>query len=119
MALGLPAHAGPYLVPIVLVGLAAILSFVGLRPDPVRSRRPPRPTGDDRGGRRRSATIFRRPTVLVAIVALVIGQFVMVLIMTMTPLHMTDHGHDLAAVGLVLSAPHRSGCTRWRRSRAG
>jgi MFS family permease len=27
----------------------------------------------------------------------------MVLIMTMTPLHMTDHGHDLAAVGLVIS----------------
>jgi MFS family permease len=28
---------------------------------------------------------------------------VMVLIMTMTPLHMTDHGHDLAAVGIVIS----------------
>jgi MFS family permease len=28
---------------------------------------------------------------------------VMVLIMTMTPLHMTQHGHDIAAVGLVLS----------------
>ena len=27
----------------------------------------------------------------------------MVLIMTMTPLHMTEHGHDLAAVGLVIS----------------
>jgi MFS family permease len=27
----------------------------------------------------------------------------MVLIMTMTPLHMTEHGHDLAAVGIVLS----------------
>ena len=28
----------------------------------------------------------------------------MVLIMTMTPLHMVEHGHDLGAVGLVLSA---------------
>ena len=36
--------------------------------------------------------------------ALVVGQFVMVLIMTMTPLHMTQHGHDLGAVGAVLSA---------------
>jgi len=27
-----------------------------------------------------------------------------VLIMTMTPLHMTDHGHDLGAVGVVISA---------------
>jgi MFS family permease len=41
--------------------------------------------------------------VIAAIVALVTGQVVMVLIMTMTPLHMTDHGHDLAAVGIVLS----------------
>ena len=27
----------------------------------------------------------------------------MVLIMTMTPLHMSEHGHDLAAVGIVIS----------------
>jgi MFS family permease len=39
----------------------------------------------------------------VAIVALVAGQFVMVLIMTMTPLHMAEHGHDLTAVGVVIS----------------
>jgi MFS family permease len=36
--------------------------------------------------------------------ALIAGQFVMVLIMTMTPLHMTDHGHGLTAVGTVISA---------------
>jgi MFS family permease len=104
MAIGLPAHAGPYLVPIVLVGAAAILSFVRLRPDPYDLA--------DHHGRADALTgvaapllaILRRPAVLVAIVALVIGQFVMVLIMTMTPLHMTDHGHDLSSVGLVLSA---------------
>ncbi len=104
MSLGLPALAGPYLVPIVLVGAAAILSFVRLRPDPFdladhhghldEVHAPASPLG----------VIFRRPAVLVAIVALVVGQFVMVLIMTMTPLHMTDHGHDLSSVGLVLSA---------------
>ena len=47
--------------------------------------------------------IMRRPGVGAAIVALIAGQFVMTLIMTMTPLHMTQHGHDLGAVGLVLS----------------
>ena len=46
---------------------------------------------------------MRRPNVPVAIVALVTVQVVMVLIMTMTPLHMTAHDHDLAAVGLVIS----------------
>jgi MFS family permease len=35
---------------------------------------------------------------------MVAGQVVMVLIMTMTPLHLTDHGHGLGTVGLVLSA---------------
>lgn len=44
-----------------------------------------------------------RPSVGVAIVALIAGQFVMGLIMTMTPLHMADNGHDLAAVGIVIS----------------
>lgn len=107
MTLGLPQHAGPYLVPLVLVGFAAILSFVVLRPDPYDlADHHGRPV-DDRAAAP-LATILRRPAVLVSIVALVIGQFVMVLIMTMTPLHMTDNGHDLAAVGLVLSA-HTAG----------
>ena len=39
--------------------------------------------------------ILRRPGVIAAIMALVVGQIVMVLIMTMTPLHMTEHGHSL------------------------
>jgi len=36
-------------------------------------------------------------------VAVITGQVVMTLIMTMTPLHMTEHGHSLAAVGIVIS----------------
>jgi MFS family permease len=36
-------------------------------------------------------------------VSLISVQVVMTLIMTMTPLHMTAHGHGLAAVGLVIS----------------
>jgi MFS family permease len=42
--------------------------------------------------------------VLVALVTLVAGQVVMVLIMTMTPIHLSDHGHGLATIGFVLSA---------------
>ena len=107
MRIGLPALAGPYLVPVVFVGLAAILSFVYLRPDPYE-------LGDEETLALAAAAgpvkvgpvreIITRPGVAAAIVALVIGQFVMVLIMTMTPLHMTEHGHGLADVGIVLSA---------------
>jgi MFS family permease len=105
LALGLPELAGPYLVPIVFVGAAAILSFALLRPDPYEladssSRH------DEQGDRSVAvslASVLARPRVPVAIVALVAGQFVMVLIMTMTPLHMAEHGHDLTAVGVVIS----------------
>jgi MFS family permease len=48
--------------------------------------------------------LLTRPSVAVALVSLVAAQVVMVLIMTMTPLHLIDHGHDLATVGIVLSA---------------
>jgi MFS family permease len=101
---GLPALAGAYLLPVVFVGAAAVLSFSLLRPDPYALADL---TGsqDDAGDPAQIPLIrvVRRPGVPTAIVALVAGQTVMVLIMTMTPLHMTDHGHDLAAVGLVIS----------------
>lgn len=103
--LGLPPLAGPYLVPIVFVGLAALLSLTMLRPDPYdiadeSTRAHPDAEPAVIGPVR---DILRRPAVAAAIIALVIGQFVMVLVMTMTPLHMTEHGHGLGAVGLVLS----------------
>jgi MFS family permease len=105
VALGLPELAGPYLVPIVFVGAAALLTFVLLRPDPYEladasSRHDP---AADRGVAVSLASVMARPSVPLAIIALVAGQFVMVLIMTMTPLHMAAHGHDLTAVGVVIS----------------
>ena len=103
---GLPPLAGPYLVPVVFVGIAAILSFVFLRPDPYEladedavALAVPGDTTTERVW-----SIIRRPGVAAAIVALVVSQTVMVLIMTMTPLHMTEHGHSLGEVGIVLSA---------------
>jgi MFS family permease len=103
--LGLPPLAGPYLVPVVFVALAALLSLALLRPDPydiadASTRTHPDAEPAVIGPVR---DILRRPAVTAAIIALVIGQFVMVLVMTMTPLHMTEHGHGLGAVGLVLS----------------
>jgi MFS family permease len=106
IAIGLPELAGPYLVPILFVGAAAILSITLLRPDPYEladdSSRHDHP-GADRTVAASLSDVLRRPNVPVAIVALVTVQVVMVLIMTMTPLHMTDHGHTLTAVGIVLS----------------
>jgi MFS family permease len=102
--LGLPELAGPYLLPILFVGAAALLSFVMLRPDPFElADHASGGPADANQPAPRLADLLRRPVVLAAIVALVTGQVVMVLIMTMTPLHMTAHGHGLAAVGFVIS----------------
>jgi MFS family permease len=101
---GLPTLVGPYLLPIVFVGLAGVLSFVFLRPDPSELVERSSIDGAEAASAAPLAEVLRRPAVVAALVALVAGQFVMVLIMTMTPLHMTDHGHGLGSVGLVLSA---------------
>jgi MFS family permease len=110
-AIGLPALAGPYLVPALFVGAAALLSFTFLRPDPyqladdqARTENEAGPKWAIGGASTALDVLIRRPTVLAAIVALLIGQIVMTLIMTMTPLHMTEHGHGLDAVGFVISA---------------
>ncbi|MDO8485922.1 MAG: MFS transporter [Candidatus Limnocylindrales bacterium] len=101
---GLPALAAAYLLPVVFVGAAAVLSFALLRPDPYAlADGTEHDVSFGEAGQIPLERILRRPHVPAAIVALVAGQVVMVLIMTMTPLHMTDHGHGLAAVGLVIS----------------
>lgn len=103
-SVGLPELAGPYFVPIVFVGAAALLCWLLLRPDPYDlADESARQHPDVDSVAVSMASVLRRPHVPVAIVALITGQVVMVLIMTMTPLHMTEHGHTLAAVGIVIS----------------
>jgi MFS family permease len=106
---GLPKLAGPFLIPVVFAGLASLLLFLRLRPDPYAlAEDHARFDDEDTARGRPMREIVRRPVVLVAITAMIVGQVVMVVVMTMTPLHMTEHGHGLAAVGLVLSA-HTAG----------
>lgn len=100
-ALSLPRLAGTYGVPILFVSAAALLTLISLRPDPASLA--PVGRSDATGDGASVAQIVARPRVLAAIVALVAGQVVMVLVMTMTPLHMAEHGHGLDAVGLVIS----------------
>ena len=97
----LPRLAGVYGVPVLFVTAAALLTLFTLRPAP-ESLAPQRA----RVAGRISASLgemLARPRIFAAVIALIAGQVVMVLVMTMTPLHMADHGHGLAAVGLVIS----------------
>jgi MFS family permease len=106
LALGLPELAGAYLLTMAFIGLAWVLSAVMLRPEPYALADPSALPGhaDAPVAATPMRIIVAQPSVATALVSLVAAQVVMVLIMTMTPIHLTDHGHGLETVGLVLSA---------------
>lgn len=103
--IGLPILAGAYLATVGFTSLAALLYALALRPEPYELA--------DASSRHDPATsvpagslfeLLRRPRVRAALIVMVASQVVMTLVMTMTPLHIRDHGGDLGAVGFVLSA---------------
>jgi MFS family permease len=102
-SVGLPRYAGPFIVPVVFVSIAAALTFLYLRPDPFALAHETNIRRSTDAPALPIREILLRPAVLVAIVALMAGQATMVLIMTMTPLHLTSHNHGLETVGLVIS----------------
>lgn len=98
--LGLNGLIGPYLVCAVACLLATVSMFSAPRQMGIAPRRtsgrsaPDTPLGQ----------LLRLPGVPLALTSMVSGQFVMVLLMTMTPLHIRHEGHGLGAIGLVISA---------------
>jgi MFS family permease len=88
---------------VVLFGLALLVVLVGAPRQPTRLEGAPTTPGEVRrdGG---LLGLFTPVRVRVALIGMTSGQIVMVLIMTMTPVHIHDGGHSLATVGFVISA---------------
>lgn len=97
--IGLPALTGPFLLAAVAFGIAGLVMFVFLRPDPylVAQRLNPAPAGPATGRTRVPRGVVTAATVMV------LTQVAMVAIMTMTPVHMRHHQHDLGQIGFVIS----------------
>lgn len=87
-ALGFTSLAGPVLVAVGMTAVA-FLAATTLRRTPAPARRA------------MSLSALRAPVVVAPLVSMVCAQLTMVAIMTMTPLHMADHG--LEVLGVVLS----------------
>lgn len=103
--LGIPNLAGPFILSGVAYALAALVLALWLRPDPLLMARtlaeaeeadatPHTTAADTREG---------RGGVVLGALVMVLTQLVMVAIMTMTPVHLQDHGHGTAASGLVIA----------------
>ena len=100
--------AGAYLVAMILFAIGAVVVSIGLRPDPRDLGRElaalyPQAAGAD-GPARSLLQIFRQPAAAIALLAMVLGQMVMVLVMVITSLHMRDHNHMLGDISIVISA---------------
>ncbi len=112
-AYGVPTLAGPFVFSAMLLGLAALLLFGLLRPDPaVVARELFGASGAGTGPAQAGiGAAFRLvaslPAARLGVSAMAIGHVVMVGVMTMTPVHIRGGGHGaeytLRIVGLVLS----------------
>jgi MFS family permease len=101
-SLGFEGLTGGPLLGAVVFGLAAAVVFTGLRPDPLSFV-----DAGDRPEKASFATIrlqLGNAAVRYAVATLVAGQVVMVMIMTMTPVHIRRAGEGLGIVGLVIGA---------------
>ncbi len=112
--LGLPSLAGPFGAAFVWFVVAAAVIELLLRPDPLVAA----------GGLETPEAPASRRSAL-AQIRLVLrdrsassGLLAMVAVMTMTPLHVRDHGDSLEIVGLVMSV-HVAGIRGCRPPRAG
>ncbi len=108
-SLDIPRLAGPFLLAAAAYGTAGAVLFVRLRPDPLllaRELAARRPTTAVAGAGEISRRIGGgvRRAVAAGAAIMVITQIVMVAIMTMTPVHMKHHGHDVGATGIVIAA---------------
>ncbi len=102
--IGLPELAGPYVLSTAMFVAGMAITHVGMRPDPLEvlgtvGSEAPRPASP--------ATVIRTiaalPAARLALLAMLVGQMVMVTVMTATPLHMTSGDQDLAVIGQVIS----------------
>ncbi|MGE3193777.1 MAG: MFS transporter [Microbacteriaceae bacterium] len=101
--IGLPPLSGPFLFTITAQVLAALIYLIFLRPDPLKIA--------DRIARERTAeevAAVGLPTsdasgVRTGLIALALSHATMVSIMSMTPVHLVDHGATLVIVGLTIS----------------
>ncbi len=113
LGLGLPALTGPFLLAAVAYGLAGLVLFVFLRPDPYLVLLSLLRDEDHLAGETglggsapvgaAATTRAPHPGVVVGATVMVLTQIAMVAIMTMTPVHMRDYGQSLTAVGFVIS----------------
>jgi MFS family permease len=102
--------AGPWFASAALLALGLTLMYFFLRPDPrdlgraLDAHHAATSAEANPGLARPLRAILRQPGTQTAVVAMALGQLVMIMVMAITLLHMKDHGHGLGEISLVIMA---------------
>ncbi|RNF40377.1 MFS transporter [Planococcus salinus] len=103
--IGIPALAGPFLLSGTAFMLAGLVIFLLLRPDPFLIAKAMEVYKLEHATEDSSVDlpqVHNTRGVAAGAAIMVLTQMVMIGIMTMTPVHMGHHGHDLGNIGLVI-----------------
>ncbi len=98
---GVPDATGTYVATAVFFACTGTLYTLFLRSNALAA--PDRLTGGAPRGRSALGHLLRTPPARTAVLCLVLGQAVMVFVMTMTPIHLQHEAHGLGVVGWVIS----------------
>jgi len=104
--LDIPATASPFLVSVAGYGVAAMLTVLFLRPDPLALAR--RDAAEADAGRpaglaRSLGAILADARVQIALATLSISQFVMISTTSTSPLYLHGQGHAVETIGIAVS----------------
>lgn len=105
-SIGVPTLAGPFILAAAAFSFAGLILLIFLRPDPllvataIAKAQKKEDTAKDNLDTEHST--INKKGIKVGATIMILTQFVMVAIMTMTPIHMGHHGHGLSEVGLVI-----------------
>lgn len=108
LAFGIPALAGPFILAAVAYLLAGFTFLIFLRPDPfliakaIAAEQEKNVQQKTKDAGRALQSKANRMGVVAGAAVLILSHFVMVAVMTMTPVHMQNHGSGLSAVGMVI-----------------
>jgi len=101
--LGLPELARPFVFTLAAQTLAAVVYFVGLRPDPLLLARELARDPNGAGAKSLGPSVDNVVVARTAIISIALSHATMVAVMAMTPVHLVHHGASLAIVGFTIS----------------
>ena len=102
-SIGIPSLAGPFILAATVYGLAGLIIFIFMRPDPlVVSQLIAKQKAEEDSRTKQVSSFLNKQGVMLGASVMIVTQIVMVAIMTMTPVHMGHHGHGLHAIGLII-----------------